>query len=248
MIEKICTYCGVGKPLDNFHRSGKNPTGASPPRGGYGHERFCKPCRSHIRKPTLADERQQRATLDAAGLKICNVCRETKPRSDYKTRRASPDGLHYTCIVCANLRSARWNKAHPGAAREWYENNKEWKLQYWKQWRQSHPDRIKQSYRKWAQANKARINALIAKRNALKLNATPPWVDHLAIRAIYKEATRLTVATGIRHEVDHVIPLRHPRVCGLHIPVNLQILTSDENKRKSNQLPASERPCTEACL
>jgi 5-methylcytosine-specific restriction endonuclease McrA len=58
------------------------------------------------------------------------------------------------------------------------------------------------------------------------------------MRTVYKEAARLTGATGIRHEVDHIIPLRHPRICGLHIPANLQILTSDQNKRKSNQFQA----------
>jgi 5-methylcytosine-specific restriction endonuclease McrA len=142
-----------------------------------------------------------------------------------------------TCRVCANIRSAQWKEAHPGAHKQWYDENRDWKRQYFQQWRQANAERVKQGYRTWAKANKARINALIAKRNAIKLKATPPWADHSAIRAIYKEASRLTAETGIRHEVDHVVPLRHPRVCGLHVAANMQILTSDENKRKSNQFP-----------
>jgi len=193
---------------------------------------------SHIRKPSLADERKQRANLDAAGLKSCNVCKAIKPRADFPRRRASADGLSWTCRMCANARSAKWKLAHPHAFAEWYDNNREWRRQCFKRWREAHVEYARQSYRTWAKANKGRINAIVAKRNAIKLEATPPWADHVAMRTVYKEAARLTGATGIRHEVDHIIPLRHPRICGLHIPANLQILTSDQNKRKSNQFQA----------
>ena len=37
------------------------------------------------------------------------------------------------------------------------------------------------------------------------------------------------------HELDHIIPLNHPKVCGLHVPWNFQWLTKSENNRKSNQ-------------
>lgn len=63
----------------------------------------------------------------------------------------------------------------------------------------------------------------------------PPWADGAAIRAIYAEARRLTAATGVPHEVDHVIPLLGARVSGLHVETNLQILTRDANKRKLNR-------------
>lgn len=245
MIEKACRTCGISKPLDAFFLVGRT-TGERPSRGAHGRVPDCKACKSHLRKPSLAEERRERASLDAAGLKRCNVCRATKPLADFATRRASPDGVSSTCRVCANIRSAQWKEAHPGAHKQWYDENRDWKRQYFQQWRQANAERVKQGYRTWAKANKARINALIAKRNAIKLKATPPWADHSAIRAIYKEASRLTAETGIRHEVDHVVPLRHPRVCGLHVAANMQILTSDENKRKSNQFPlASESPASD---
>lgn len=89
----------------------------------------------------------------------------------------------------------------------------------------------------WAKANPDKINALIAKRNAIKKNALAPWADLTAIRAIYAEATRLTKETGIRHEVDHIYPLQGETCCGLHVENNLQILTKTENIRKKNRMP-----------
>ena len=36
-------------------------------------------------------------------------------------------------------------------------------------------------------------------------------------------------------EVDHIVPVKHSEVCGLHTPTNLQVLPRTENRRKRNQ-------------
>lgn len=71
-------------------------------------------------------------------------------------------------------------------------------------------------------------------RNDLLKIVTPPWADKDEIKQIYAEAKRLTEETGIKYHVDHIIPLKHPLVCGLHVKENLTIITKEENLKKSN--------------
>lgn len=67
-----------------------------------------------------------------------------------------------------------------------------------------------------------------------RILATPLWADFDEIRAVYREADRLTRETGVDHHVDHEIPLNHPRVCGLHVAGNLRPIPAGPNMAKGN--------------
>lgn len=72
-----------------------------------------------------------------------------------------------------------------------------------------------------------------AMRRALALAmATPKWVDQKAILDIYQECANGSELTGELLHVDHIVPLRSPIVCGLHVPWNLQILTAEVHRKK----------------
>ncbi len=76
--------------------------------------------------------------------------------------------------------------------------------------------------------------ALACKRRASQKNAIPAWYDDEAVRQIYLEARKITSATGIPHHVDHIVPLQHEAVCGLHVQSNLRVMVGIENIKKSN--------------
>lgn len=67
-----------------------------------------------------------------------------------------------------------------------------------------------------------------------RIRATPPWADFSKIRQIYATARELQEATGVPHEVDHIVPLQHPLVCGLHNEFNLVPRTRAQNQAKKN--------------
>jgi 5-methylcytosine-specific restriction endonuclease McrA len=74
-----------------------------------------------------------------------------------------------------------------------------------------------------------------AKARAALLQRTPPWADLALIREFYAHAQRVTLESGLPHEVDHVIPLQGERVSGLHVETNLRVVPSSVNRAKSNR-------------
>lgn len=64
--------------------------------------------------------------------------------------------------------------------------------------------------------------------------AEVPWTDRRAIRRLYDLSRKLTAETGVQHSLDHIVPLKHPLVCGLHVQNNLHVVPLKDNLRKSN--------------
>jgi hypothetical protein len=98
-------------------------------------------------------------------------------------------------------------------------------------------ERQKQNHKEWKKNNSGKMNALNNKRRAARIQATPKWLtkEHLKqIERYYLTAKWIQSILGIKIHVDHIVPLRNDKVCGLHVPWNLQLLTYIDNARKYN--------------
>lgn len=96
----------------------------------------------------------------------------------------------------------------------------------------SDPAKKALSNKNWKANNPEKVRRHGGLRHAPSLKAQPRWASKPALEAIYTRALLLTAVTGVKHEVDHIIPLRGENVCGLHVPENLQAIPKRENQLK----------------
>ncbi len=101
--------------------------------------------------------------------------------------------------------------------------------------RAANRDADRASKRKWQISNRAAETAKQAKRRATKLQATPRWADQGTTKDIYRLAAIYAGFLGEEIHVDHVVPLQSDEVCGLHWHGNLQLLTGQQNRAKTNK-------------
>jgi hypothetical protein len=97
-------------------------------------------------------------------------------------------------------------------------------------WRAKNPN-WNSDYRR---ANLGRYAAHAMKRYATQKQQTPPWFDERRAEIVYEVAAQMSRELGIDMQVDHVVPLQGELVSGLHVHINLQILTARANQQKNN--------------
>ena len=153
------------------------------------------------------------------------------------------------CIECMKLEwqrgnetraeyFAEYNKSEAGqkAKQNYYERNKETVVER----AQARTAEKKQSYRRAHKAaNPDLYRELVNARRRRFRQATPKWLtaEHkLEIRMKYRLAIELSRRLGTPHAVDHIVPLQGEEVCGLHVPWNMEVITQEENLKKSNKL------------
>ena len=173
--------------------------------------------------------------------KQCTKCKETLGLEEFNRRSVSPDGLRTRCKACVAVENKEWRKANRPRLlvqkKARYTANKKQALEYQKEHYENNKAYILAQQKEYARANLDKINARVAKRHAARLQRTPKWLtkrDFALMENYYIKAKLLELETGVKHHVDHIIPLQGDLVSGLHVPSNLQVITAEENRSKSN--------------
>jgi hypothetical protein len=185
-------------------------------------------------------------------VKTCSKCQETKPLAEFPRHRSDRTGYYSSCKPCKAKEAAAYRQRNIEALRrrslEWHHNNRERATQNARQWRSVNAP-VKAAYwQRWSAENREewlrrkrenRDPALSAKhcadRRAQKLRATPPWANQFFIEEAYRLAQLRTKLTGFPWQVDHIVPLKHKGVCGLHVETNLRVVPEVVNARKGNR-------------
>lgn len=166
-----------------------------------------------------------------------------------KHGHVAPRKTKGACVECLKLEWERgnqtraeyfraYNKSEAGqkAKRDYYEKNREAVIARAQARDTAKVTEYKTAYK---ERNPDLYRELVSLRRRRFRLATPKWLtaEHkMEIRLKYRLAIEMSRATGVRHAVDHIVPLQGEEVCGLHVPWNLEVVTQEENLKKSNKL------------
>ena len=182
-------------------------------------------------------------------MKICSKCKVPKSLEMFGKNRSRKDKLAHRCKVCRSIHDVNYRKPWSpckgtclqcaeifiGVAGKKYCSGKcrkqahrqspayKAQVKAYKQ-TQSYRDTLKRRRLRPEYKESKRLAKRIRRKEYAKRRLNVPWSD---IAAFYKGARG-------KH-VDHIIPLNHPNVCGLHIPNNFQYLSPEENMKKNNK-------------
>lgn len=141
--------------------------------------------------------------------KHCPRCEAVLPLAAFVRRTASRDGLSATCRTClaAEKQSKYWASAEERRAASARATAS-------KRARFESDPAYRKAYRLWSSTKRR--------------TTIPAW----ACIADFAPICQVAVDAGPGFVVDHIVPLKHPGVCGLHVPWNLQVISDELNRLK----------------
>ena len=218
ITSKKCSLCGAEKPLEEFSRDKSKK---------YGVGCRCKVCDAARNLKYYHDNQE-----------LCNKKQNIR-------RKANPEKARVACrkwyaentekeLARCNEYKKENSEKIKARERKYRTDNAEKICDYKKEYRQENKEQIAEYSKKYRQENPDLFNAHCAKRRTAKKQAIPSWADLSLIKVMYTLAKQRTILTSVEHCIDHIIPLQHRLVCGLHTNENLQIISAEANRKKKN--------------
>lgn len=178
-------------------------------------------------------------------MKRCTKCGADKDESEFYFK--SSDRLSSYCKCCHNKTVKKWQEKNRDKVRLYirksckkaYDEDPEKYREKSRATRAKNPEKaraiVNKSYQKLYKARHAHERARLNAASAARRRLPPNWLDAISlaqIKEMYDIAKAVTIQTGIKHHVDHIIPLNGAMVNGLHVPWNLQVIPASENCAK----------------
>ena len=168
--------------------------------------------------------------------KTCLSCSSEKPFSEFYKSSSKKDGYGSYCKACEKERyrsyySLNQNKVACKTSK-YREENKDKHNEYSKKHYSLNQDEIRQKQKKHYELNKPMYRQKTMLRYARKTQQTPNWLNKGHLVEMEGFYTFCQVFKGF--QVDHIVPIKGKTVSGMHVPWNLQAITAEQNRAKSN--------------
>jgi 5-methylcytosine-specific restriction endonuclease McrA len=169
---------------------------------------------------------------------ICHICGELKPVDDFYLRednqtwrneckecfkKAARQRDHNHCLIDPEYRKKQnirykfnksknpelYRKSERDAHKRLYENNHNYYLEYYRNYRKAHPEQTHETHKKWRVRNLDWYRCKEQRRKAAKLASPSDFTDYdwQALLYIYDERCAYCRKSNIPLHMDHVIPL-----------------------------------------
>lgn len=124
---------------------------------------------------------------------------------------------------------------------------------YMKLWVAKNKEKRAAALKRYAEKNREKMRAKGMRYYASQTKQTPPWMNKAydaEIEGLYlfcQIFNRYRQNKEDKFQVDHIAPIRGKEVSGLHVPWNLEVITSKQNVKKSNFFKPSVYPQQGQC-
>lgn len=243
-VEKIkCSSCGEILPATPEYFTPRK----SRKRG------FASSCRECVNKKNKEKTLEnKKLKYDSIQEKCCSKCLQTKQICEFRKRKNREYGVYSMCKECEKKDQTDYRiknheiivekrkltkESDKKRSKEYYYKNKEKVLGRCKSYRENNHEVVKERVRNYYNRNKDKYALTARARDSIVKNTKIDFgeLSDFIISESYTLRDLRNTLTGIKWQVDHIVPLKSNFVCGLHNGFNLRILTEYENRKKGNR-------------